>query len=89
LFSQQCPSCRKKITVEDLYPLDKVIALPKDVKPKNDLSGEVRSSTKIDLLLDKLAAAKRDDPQTKTIVFSQFTKFFDLIEYAEILLFAY
>lgn len=39
-----------------------------------------RSSAKIEALIKKLKQLRRDEPMTKSTIFSQFTSFIDLIE---------
>lgn len=39
-----------------------------------------RSSAKIEALIKKLKQLRKDEPMTKSTVFSQFTSFIDLIE---------
>lgn len=40
----------------------------------------LRSSAKIEALIKKLKELKKDEPMTKSTIFSQFTSFIDLIE---------
>lgn len=39
-----------------------------------------RSSAKIEALIKKLKELRKDEPMTKSTIFSQFTSFIDLIE---------
>lgn len=39
-----------------------------------------RSSAKIEALIKKLKQLRKDEPMTKSTIFSQFTSFIDLIE---------
>ncbi|ORY78180.1 SNF2 family N-terminal domain-domain-containing protein [Protomyces lactucae-debilis] len=67
-----CPLCRAALT------LNQLLGLP-DCKSEKKTIGK-GESTKLSELLKILHASHRKDTTTKTIVFSQWTKFLDLIE---------
>ncbi|CAG8478974.1 11767_t:CDS:10 [Diversispora eburnea] len=76
---RRCPICRHVIKsntegneIQNCDGNDNVFANPQ--------TGSFISSTKIDQLLKELAAGQREDPGTKTIVFSQWTSMLNLIE---------
>ncbi|KAI9004679.1 SNF2 family N-terminal domain-containing protein [Gaertneriomyces semiglobifer] len=81
-----CPVCYKPLTIDLTQP---------EVLPKSGTSGEGvkssivnyidlakwRSSSKIEALVEELTGLQRDDHTAKSIVFSQFVAFLDLIQW--------
>ncbi|KAH0907890.1 hypothetical protein HID58_039717 [Brassica napus] len=72
-----CPLCRGSLTQSDLFN-----APPPPEAPDND-GGETKPSTtssKVTALLSLLMASKQENPNTKSVVFSQFKKMLLLLE---------
>lgn len=62
------------------------LELEENVKPRQGILGRLdldkwRSSSKIEALVEELSNLKRKDATTKSIVFSQFVNFLDLVAY--------
>lgn len=62
------------------------LELEQEVKVRQGILGRLdldkwRSSTKIEALIEELSNLRRQDSTTKSIVFSQFVNFLDLINY--------
>ncbi|KAI8142253.1 SNF2 family N-terminal domain-containing protein [Fennellomyces sp. T-0311] len=84
----ECPSCRKEVRVADLFELtasaeDTVDSPGSSYKMKIDVRqavGGYQSSTKVDAFLDHIRKYLREGH--KTVVFSQFTRFLDILEMA-------
>ena len=69
----KCPLCRLSLDrAEDL------VRLPEEVAPPRFDADS--SSSKIEALLNVLRASRRKDPTTKTVVFSQWTSFLDVVQ---------
>ena len=70
-----CPVCRRgPVQVEDLV---ESVRPAKDVAPP---TAPIRSSTKLDALMAQLATITHAEPDCKGVIFSQFTRFLDLIQ---------
>jgi SNF2 family DNA or RNA helicase len=92
LAARQCPICRGPMTKENLIPIAHfqqkfapVEPAVKDLDPNmqalNHFSKKAwAGSTKISILVDIVKKIKRERPGEKTIVFSQFLGFLDLID---------
>ncbi|KAH9938679.1 SNF2 family N-terminal domain-containing protein [Fomitopsis serialis] len=78
-----CPVCHVPLTIDlDAPALD----LEENAKPRQGILGRLeldkwRSSSKIEALIEELDNLRRQDCTTKSIVFSQFVNFLDLIAY--------
>ncbi|ORY91463.1 SNF2 family N-terminal domain-domain-containing protein [Leucosporidium creatinivorum] len=75
----QCPVCNLPVSVD----LDQE-ALEQDTTGRQGILGrldpsKVRTSTKIEALMEELSKTKREDHTLKTLVFSQFTTMLDLV----------
>ncbi|BFZ55803.1 hypothetical protein PYCC9005_002844 [Savitreella phatthalungensis] len=81
-LKQECPLCRSSLKTAQLLELPKV--KPEKHEESEDSDGEARSkpvrSSKIKGLMRLLEATAQNDPTVKTVVFSQWTSFLDLIE---------
>ncbi|EPT03163.1 hypothetical protein FOMPIDRAFT_1040604 [Fomitopsis schrenkii] len=78
-----CPVCHLPLTIDLEAP---ALDLEENAKPRQGILGrlnldEWRSSSKIEALLEELDNLRRQDCTTKSIVFSQFVNFLDLIAY--------
>ncbi|KAH8920079.1 hypothetical protein BT69DRAFT_444286 [Atractiella rhizophila] len=81
--SPECPTCHQRMTIDlDQDPIE-------DEKAQNTgrqgmLSAidpsKWRTSTKIEALVEELSSIRTDDHTLKSLVFSQFTSFLDLVE---------
>ncbi|KAK2629337.1 hypothetical protein QTJ16_000157 [Diplocarpon rosae] len=81
----RCFNCREVLNTRDIFEV------VRDENPLEDLAGNPKislqrlgsnSSAKIGALLTSLKSVRRDQPATKSVVFSQFTSFLSLIEIA-------
>ncbi|KAE9617606.1 hypothetical protein Lal_00034592 [Lupinus albus] len=70
----KCPICRQKLQKSDL------ITCPSLSPFKVDVENNVTESSKVSKLLDYLQSIERSHFGEKSIVFSQWTSFFDLLE---------
>jgi DNA repair protein RAD5 len=87
----RCFSCREPINPRDIFeiirssspsvsPSDPLTSNPKiSLRRINPLSPTLRTSAKISALITHLTRIRKINPQSKTVVFSQFTAFLDLI----------
>ncbi|KHO01217.1 DNA repair protein rad-5 [Metarhizium album ARSEF 1941] len=80
----RCFNCREPLNQRDLFEVvrhddDQVNGVP---KPRISLQrlGVNQSSAKVAALISELRALRREHPQMKSVVFSQFTSFLSLIE---------
>ncbi|RUS14420.1 SNF2 family N-terminal domain-containing protein [Endogone sp. FLAS-F59071] len=81
----QCPICRQGLTEGDLIEVVKNRPSSSDSSGATVSlrhSGSFRSSTKINALLRHLTTWRREKPQVKVVVFSQFTSLLNLVELA-------
>ncbi|KAL3846898.1 hypothetical protein ACJMK2_017850 [Sinanodonta woodiana] len=74
----KCPLCRGAIEI------DKLLEMPpeeirQDVR-QQDQTGQWKSSTKVDALMNALQQLRHEDPTAKSIVVSQFTSFLNILE---------
>lgn len=76
-MSGPCPICRYKIDKTDLMncPFENQFIV-------SDVEKDWKESTKVSKLLEYLEGIERDRPAEKSIVFSQWTAFLDLLEIA-------
>ena len=78
-----CPVCHVPLTIDLEAP---ALELEENVKTRQGILGRLdlskwRSSSKIEALVEELTNLRRQDATTKSIVFSQFVNFLDLIAY--------
>ncbi|CCM03968.1 uncharacterized protein FIBRA_06124 [Fibroporia radiculosa] len=78
-----CPVCHLPLTIDLEAP---ALELEENVAPRQGILGRLdldtwRSSSKIEALVEELSNLRRQDTTTKSIVFSQFVNFLDLIAY--------
>ncbi|TFY60608.1 hypothetical protein EVJ58_g5037 [Rhodofomes roseus] len=78
-----CPVCHLPLTIDLEAP---ALDLEQNAKPRQGILGRLeldkwRSSSKIEALIEELDNLRRKDCTTKSIVFSQFVNFLDLIAY--------
>lgn len=78
----ECPFCHKALTSADLVQLPERATQEgaSSVLELLKAEHEARSSTKIEALMEELAALRTTDASIKTIVFSQWTTMLDLVE---------
>ncbi|KZT74470.1 hypothetical protein DAEQUDRAFT_660154 [Daedalea quercina L-15889] len=81
--SPACPVCHLPLTIDLEAP---ALEFEANTKPRQGILGrlnldEWRSSSKIEALMEELDNLRRQDCTTKSIVFSQFVNFLDLIAY--------
>ncbi|KAH0602790.1 uncharacterized protein H6S33_008440 [Morchella sextelata] len=84
----KCVICREAINERDLFevirhqPNKTMDSSTEDMSPLEITLRRVnsRSSAKIEALIKKLKQLRKEEPNTKSTVFSQFTSFIDLIE---------
>lgn len=79
----KCPVCHLPLTIDLESP---ALELEENTKPRQGILGRLdldkwRSSSKIEALVEELSKLKRKDATTKSIVFSQFVNFLDLVAY--------
>ena len=78
-----CPVCHVALTIDLEAPaleLDEAATKRQGILGRLDLD-KWRSSSKIEALIEELSNLRRQDATTKSIVFSQFVNFLDLIAY--------
>lgn len=77
-----CPSCKRALTIN---LAQEAYIPPKKVKNENILQrvdlANWRSSSKVEALVEELTRTRMRDPNAKSLVFSQFVNFLDLIEW--------
>lgn len=78
-----CPVCHIPLTMDLEAP---ALDLEENTKARQGILGRLdldkwRSSSKIEALVEELSNLKRQDATTKSIVFSQFVNFLDLIAF--------
>jgi DNA repair protein RAD16 len=78
-----CPVCHLPLTIDLEAP---ALELESNQKARQGILGRLnidtwRSSTKIEALVEELDNLRREDATTKSIVFSQFVNFLDLIAF--------
>ncbi|KIP05822.1 hypothetical protein PHLGIDRAFT_91672 [Phlebiopsis gigantea 11061_1 CR5-6] len=78
-----CPVCHVPLTIDLEAP---ALELEENVKTRQGILGRLdldkwRSSSKIEALIEELSNLRRQDATTKSLVFSQFVNFLDLIAY--------
>ncbi|KZT12677.1 uncharacterized protein LAESUDRAFT_689397 [Laetiporus sulphureus 93-53] len=78
-----CPVCHLPLTI-DLEA--SALELEENAKPRQGILGRLdlnqwRSSSKIEALVEELSNLRKQDATTKSIVFSQFVNFLDLVAY--------
>lgn len=86
--SAHCPVCFKPLTVDLMQPaiqlgaasLQDAHQVKTSILNRIDMS-KWRSSTKIEALLDELTSLQQNDATIKSIVFSQFVNFLDLVQW--------
>jgi DNA repair protein RAD16 len=76
-----CPVCHVKLTIDLEAP---ALELEENTPTRQGILGRLsldkwRSSTKIEALVEELSKLRAQDATTKSIVFSQFVNFLDLI----------
>ena len=78
-----CPVCHVALTIDLEAPaleLDEAATKRQGILGRLDLD-KWRSSSKIEALIEELSNLRKQDATTKSIVFSQFVNFLDLIAY--------
>lgn len=75
--NSRCPICRQSLSKEDLFLAPE--PLPDELEPNTSADKEVISS-KVATLFKFLHESKKQDPLTKSVVFSQFRKMLLLLE---------
>ena len=78
-----CPVCHVPLTIDFEAPaleLEEKAVVRQGILGRLDLN-KWRSSSKIEALVEELSNLRRQDSTTKSIVFSQFVNFLDLIAY--------
>ena len=78
-----CPVCHVPLTIDLEAP---ALDLEENTKTRQGILGRLdldkwRSSSKIEALIEELSNLRRQEATTKSIVFSQFVNFLDLIAY--------
>ncbi|KAL4241494.1 SNF2/RAD54 helicase family protein [Abortiporus biennis] len=78
-----CPVCHVPLTIDLEAP---ALDLEENVKTRQGILGRLdldrwRSSSKIEALIEELSNLRRQDATTKSLVFSQFVNFLDLIAF--------
>ncbi|THH13328.1 hypothetical protein EW146_g6873 [Bondarzewia mesenterica] len=78
-----CPVCHLPLTIDLEAP---ALELEQSAAPRQGILGRLnidtwRSSSKIEALVEELSNLRRQDATTKSIVFSQFVNFLDLIAF--------
>ncbi|OSX60483.1 hypothetical protein POSPLADRAFT_1147183 [Postia placenta MAD-698-R-SB12] len=78
-----CPVCHLPLTIDLEAP---ALELEENAKPRQGILGRLdldkwRSSSKIEALIEELTNLRKQDTTTKSLVFSQFVNFLDLIAY--------
>ncbi|CAJ0840720.1 443_t:CDS:10, partial [Entrophospora sp. SA101] len=91
--SESCPLCRNNVSKNQLIdpppvPIESSEQTNDDIDEYEDENDSSKSksdyipSSKIEALMDFLKVSSKNDPSTKSVVFSQWTSFLDLIEKA-------
>ncbi|PIL36629.1 hypothetical protein GSI_00318 [Ganoderma sinense ZZ0214-1] len=78
-----CPVCHVVLTIDLEAPaleLDEAVTKRQGILGRLDLN-KWRSSSKIEALIEELSNLRKQDATTKSLVFSQFVNFLDLIAY--------
>lgn len=70
----KCPICRQSLEKDDL------ITCPSESPFQVDIENNLTESSKVSKLLDYLQRIQKSSSDEKSIVFSQWTSFFDLLE---------
>lgn len=83
IFQPACPVCHIPLTIDLEAP---ALDLEENTKTRQGILGRLdlgkwRSSSKIEALVEELTNLRRQDATTKSLVFSQFVNFLDLIAY--------
>ena len=83
LLQPACPVCHLPLTIDLEAP---ALELAQSAAPRQGILGRLnidtwRSSSKIEALVEELSNLRRQDATTKSIVFSQFVNFLDLIAF--------
>ncbi|OBZ71848.1 DNA repair protein RAD16 [Grifola frondosa] len=78
-----CPVCHVALTIDLEAP---ALELEENAKPRQGILGRLdldkwRSSSKIEALVEELCNLRKQDATTKSLVFSQFVNFLDLIAF--------
>ncbi|KAK9476204.1 SNF2 family N-terminal domain-containing protein [Lipomyces japonicus] len=76
----RCHSCRKEISKNDIFEVIAHVTDGNDTKEYSLRRYKPQSSAKISHLMTKLQAIRQEEPNTKSVVFSQFTGFLNKIE---------
>ncbi|KAI0938969.1 hypothetical protein AcV5_000510 [Taiwanofungus camphoratus] len=79
----ECPVCHLPLTIDLEAP---ALELEENAKPRQGILGRLdldkwRSSSKIEALIEELSNLRKRDATTKSLVFSQFVNFLDLIAF--------
>ncbi|KAK3589957.1 hypothetical protein CHS0354_034979 [Potamilus streckersoni] len=74
----KCPLCRGAIQIEELLEMPPE-GIEEDARQQNQ-TGQWKSSTKVDVLMNALLQLRHEDPTVKSIVVSQFTSFLKILE---------
>lgn len=79
--SHKCPLCRAELADSATSLVQPSASLGEDesLPPADDEIDPDASSSKIDALIKILQASAKNDPSTKTVVFSQWTSFLDIV----------
>eukprot|EP01117_Protostelium_nocturnum_P010843 TRINITY_DN3910_c0_g1_i2.p1 TRINITY_DN3910_c0_g1~~TRINITY_DN3910_c0_g1_i2.p1 ORF type:complete len:1477 (+),score=578.58 TRINITY_DN3910_c0_g1_i2:294-4433(+) len=91
LSHPNCPICRTALSVSDLFSLESVIGIQKNEGEERTEALEAKfegkngekedfDSTKIRVLLQGLHDVSRESPESKVVIFSQWTSMLDLIQ---------
>eukprot|EP00002_Diphylleia_rotans_P006368 TRINITY_DN15754_c0_g1_i1.p1 TRINITY_DN15754_c0_g1~~TRINITY_DN15754_c0_g1_i1.p1 ORF type:complete len:843 (+),score=149.61 TRINITY_DN15754_c0_g1_i1:43-2571(+) len=78
-----CPACQANLIIDlrlNQGGSDRKSNSSKSILERMDLTGW-RTSTKIEALIEELTRAQQRDPTAKSLVFSQFVNFLDIIEW--------
>ncbi|CAG8437364.1 3442_t:CDS:2 [Ambispora gerdemannii] len=73
--TKSCPECRGKFTMTEVLPYSQL------KKKLNISSDDDSDDSKIERTINLLKDFRRNSPGDKTIIFSQFTRLLDLVEY--------
>ena len=76
--SSRCPICRRSLSKEDLFIAPEVQHA--DEEGSGDLASDKPLSSKVQALLELLKRSQKEDPSSKSVVFSQFRKMLLLLE---------
>lgn len=75
----ECPVCHLPITIDLSQDTDEELINARQGMLSKIDPGKWRTSTKIEALVEELSKLKTEDHSIKSLVFSQFTSFLDLI----------